>query len=68
MIFLSYLWINVGNINLEIRYEIILFEELEANWNFTGCQEPQFMIVLIQLILYQLIKLFLDNKMSIFVK
>ena len=44
------------------RYsKIISFQEREMNWNFTGCQVPHFMIVLIPYI----IKPFLDNKMSI---
>ena len=31
------------------RYDkkIISFQERETNWNFTGCQVPHFMIVLI---------------------
>ena len=47
------------------RYDkkIILFQERKTNRNFTGCQVPHFMIVLIP---YQFIKPFLDNKMSVF--
>ena len=36
-----------------------LVQKRETNWNFTGCQMPHFMIVLI---LYQFIKPFLDKK------
>ena len=51
--FLSYFWINVGNINSEIRTtNIISFPERETNWNFTGCQVPPFMTVLIPHILF----------------
>ena len=35
-------------------------QEQQTNWNFTGCQVPHFMIIC------QVIKPFLDNKMSIF--
>ena len=49
--FLSYLWINVANINLEIhvRLKIIFdpYQKRETNWNFTGCQVSHIMIVLI---------------------
>ena len=46
--FLLYLWINVGNIFLrDMTKKIISFQERENNWNFTGCQVPHFMIVLI---------------------
>ena len=56
------------------RYDkkFISFQERETNWNFTGWQVPHFMIVLIPYInlcintIYQFIKPFLDNKMSIF--
>ena len=34
-------------------------QKRETNWNFTGCQVPRFMIVLI------FFKPFLDNKMSV---
>ena len=51
MIFLSYLWIDVANINSEIRYKIISFfdpvQKPETNWNFADCQAPRFMIVFI---------------------
>ena len=57
--FLSYLWINVGNINSEIWWKIISFQERETKWNFIGCQAPHNTI-------YQFIKPFLDDKMSIF--
>ena len=39
MIFLSYLWINVANIDAVQKWE--------TNWYFIGCQMPHFMIVLI---------------------
>ena len=68
--FLSYLWINVGNINSELRYKIISFQEWETNCSFTVCHFYdcintiyQFMIALIP---YIILKPFLDNKMSIF--
>ena len=41
------------------------FQNRETNRNFTGCQVPHFMIVLIP-DTEQFIKSFLDNKMSIF--
>ena len=63
--FLSYLWINVGNINSAIRLKIISLQERETKWNFTGCRVPHFMIVRIYTI-YQIIKSLLDNKMFIF--
>ena len=62
--FLSYLWINVGNIKSEIRLKIISvliqLKKTETNWNFTGCHMPHFMIVLIPYY-YQIIKAFLDD-------
>ena len=45
--FLLYLWINVGNINSRDTIKIVSFQEREIYWNFTGCQVPHFMIVLI---------------------
>ena len=48
--FLSYLWINVGNIiNSEIKKHFIFdpVQEQETNWNSTGCQVQHFMILLI---------------------
>ena len=38
---------NVGNINSEILYKIILFQERETNLNLTVCQVPHFIIVFI---------------------
>ena len=43
--------------------KIISLQEQETNWNFTGCQVPHFMIVLIP---YINLSSFFDNKMSIF--
>ena len=52
MIFLSHLWINVGNCYIKYadgKKQNISFRERETNWKFTGCQVPHFtsMIVLI---------------------
>ena len=67
--FLSYLWINVASINSEIQCTIknhFIFDPVqkrETNWNFTGCQMPHFMIVLI---LYaNLLNLSWNKKMSV---
>ena len=65
------LLINVTNINSgRIKNHFIFdpVQEPETNWNFTGCQVPYFMIVLIPGIntIYKFIKPFLDNEMSIF--
>ena len=48
------------------RYDkkIISFQERETDWNFTGCQVPHFMIVLILYI--NLLNLSMIKKMSIF--
>ena len=48
--FFSYIWINVVNINSEIRWKksfSIHFKTRETNLNFTGCQMPHLMIALI---------------------
>ena len=47
------------------RYDkkISSVQERETNWNFTGCQVSNFMVVLIP---YQFIKPFLGNKVSSF--
>ena len=50
--FLSYLWLNVANISSDTMYNknhfiFDLAQKRESNWNVTGCQMPQFMIVLI---------------------
>ena len=49
--FLSYFWINVGNINRDTIKNHFIFdpvqEQEETNRNFTACQVPHFMIVLI---------------------
>ena len=57
----------------EFRYTIknhFIFDPVqkrETNWNFTGCQMPHFMIVLI-IYIHQFIKPFLDKKISIFLR
>ena len=45
--FLLNLWINVGNINSEIQWKIISFQEPETNQSFAGCQVPHYRIALI---------------------
>ena len=57
--FLSYLWINVGNINSEIQIKIISFQERESRRSGATLYDCINTI-------YQFIKPFLDNKMSIF--
>ena len=50
--FLWYLRINVANRDaINIISILILFKKQETNWNFTGCQLPHFMILLILCIL-----------------
>ena len=68
-LFLSCLWINVANVNSEIRYKNhFIFDPVqkqETNWNFTGCQVQHFMIVLLQY--NNLVNLsWIKKKMSIF--
>ena len=65
--FLSYLWINVANINSEIRQKSFHFWSIQkrgTGWNCTGCQMPHFMILLI--LYFNWLNLSRVKKMSIF--
>ena len=67
--FLSYLWINVANINSEIGQKKRSFQfwpssKTKTNWNFTGCKMPHFTTVLIPYI--NLLNFFFLDKKCLF--